>query len=302
MGDGGTILATGDGGRTWQAQESPTVAHLLSVQFPDQANGWAVGADGTILRIEAPDLSALVSATETEAIRQAAQAAAERYGMDFEVELARLEAIGTRLRAARDIRAQLAAGQPRVQASTQGEEGTLTEILLRRQTIEQWANRVGVVVLLMFLVAIFSTLYRYNLRMSAFYDARADALLLAWMEESDHTLAELVTIFGPENIDFAKARTPAEHAFDLAREGVRAAGRRRQGASPRQGSAAFHRPRHRRDGAWRGARLALSLDACRTARSSPRSRTGSWTPPLAIPRSSGCSRDSAAGSTRSGSL
>jgi hypothetical protein len=62
--------------------------------------------------------------------------------------------------------------------------------------------------------------------MSAFYDARADALLLTWLEESEHSLGELAQIFGPENIDFAKAKSPADHAFDLAREAVKVGAKR----------------------------------------------------------------------------
>ncbi|MCH8953037.1 MAG: hypothetical protein IID49_13065, partial [Proteobacteria bacterium] len=49
VGEGGTILATGDGGRTWQAQQSGTGERLYAVQFVDQAVGWAVGRSGAIL-------------------------------------------------------------------------------------------------------------------------------------------------------------------------------------------------------------------------------------------------------------
>ena len=84
------------------------------------------------------------------------------------------------------------------------------------ETFESWAQRIGVVLLLMFLVTIFSTLYRYSLRMAAFFDGRADALMLHWMDETNLGLTELTAIFGSENIDFARARSPADHAFDLA--------------------------------------------------------------------------------------
>ncbi len=45
----GTILATGDGGRSWQAQTSDTTAPLRAVHFTDATHGWAVGVEGTIL-------------------------------------------------------------------------------------------------------------------------------------------------------------------------------------------------------------------------------------------------------------
>ncbi|MHB1391170.1 MAG: YCF48-related protein [Thermoleophilia bacterium] len=42
----GTILKTVNGGDTWSAQKSGTMANLNGVRFVDAGNGWAVGADG----------------------------------------------------------------------------------------------------------------------------------------------------------------------------------------------------------------------------------------------------------------
>ena len=47
VGQGGTILATTDGG-AWRAQSSGTTATLYAVAFPDAAHGWAVGYGGRI--------------------------------------------------------------------------------------------------------------------------------------------------------------------------------------------------------------------------------------------------------------
>ena len=49
VGDGGTILASTDGGVSWKTQSSGTEAGLRSVQFLDARQGWAVGDSGTIL-------------------------------------------------------------------------------------------------------------------------------------------------------------------------------------------------------------------------------------------------------------
>lgn len=50
VGEGGTILATTDAGRSWQAQASGTSQDLSSVTFlADGQRGWAVGTVGTIL-------------------------------------------------------------------------------------------------------------------------------------------------------------------------------------------------------------------------------------------------------------
>ena len=49
VGHGGTILATTDGGATWNAQSSGAIQTLYAVAFPDAAHGWAVGLGGAIL-------------------------------------------------------------------------------------------------------------------------------------------------------------------------------------------------------------------------------------------------------------
>ena len=50
VGEDGTILATADGGQSWQRQASGTSTWLRAVQFlEDGRRGWAVGEDGTIL-------------------------------------------------------------------------------------------------------------------------------------------------------------------------------------------------------------------------------------------------------------
>ena len=50
VGDAGTIIATTDGGETWQPQESGTPYGLLSVHFANEKEGWVVGENGLILK------------------------------------------------------------------------------------------------------------------------------------------------------------------------------------------------------------------------------------------------------------
>lgn len=45
----GTIVHTGDGGKTWTRQKSPTDYSLTSISFVDDRYGWAVGDGGIIL-------------------------------------------------------------------------------------------------------------------------------------------------------------------------------------------------------------------------------------------------------------
>jgi hypothetical protein len=91
----------------------------------------------------------------------------------------------------------------------------------RNQTsflISTVTTRVGIVVLLLFLVQILVPLYRYNTKLAGFYDARADALELVDNDNSDG-LDRLVTILSPDTLDFGKApATPTQQALDAAKE------------------------------------------------------------------------------------
>jgi photosystem II stability/assembly factor-like uncharacterized protein len=51
VGRGGTILRSGDAGRTWVQQGATTKQNLYSLHFNKKV-GWAVGGGGTILRYE----------------------------------------------------------------------------------------------------------------------------------------------------------------------------------------------------------------------------------------------------------
>jgi hypothetical protein len=54
VGEGGTILATRDGGTTWEPQKSGTDKDLDGVHFADAHTGWAVGDRGTMVHSGAP--------------------------------------------------------------------------------------------------------------------------------------------------------------------------------------------------------------------------------------------------------
>jgi photosystem II stability/assembly factor-like uncharacterized protein len=50
VGERGHVLASSDGGVTWQQRPAPTHANLTAVRFADSIHGWAVGHDEVILR------------------------------------------------------------------------------------------------------------------------------------------------------------------------------------------------------------------------------------------------------------
>ena len=49
MGSGGSVYRTMNGGRASQRQESKVDVDLFDVKFVDALEGWAVGAEGTII-------------------------------------------------------------------------------------------------------------------------------------------------------------------------------------------------------------------------------------------------------------
>jgi photosystem II stability/assembly factor-like uncharacterized protein len=49
VGEFGIVLASSDGGRTWQQQQTPVESTLFGVHFLDAKRGWVVGVDSVIL-------------------------------------------------------------------------------------------------------------------------------------------------------------------------------------------------------------------------------------------------------------
>ena len=82
------------------------------------------------------------------------------------------------------------------------------------------ATRVGALLILIFLVQILINLYRYNIRLSTYFDARADAVEMYLSKGFEHlSLTELMTVLSPDNLDFGKSPvSPVQHAVDLAKE------------------------------------------------------------------------------------
>ena len=82
------------------------------------------------------------------------------------------------------------------------------------------AQQVPPGILLLFLLATLSGLYRYNLRLAGFHNARADILELASINKSGadpEALAKLAEAFAADRVDFAGAATPADQATDIAK-------------------------------------------------------------------------------------
>lgn len=81
------------------------------------------------------------------------------------------------------------------------------------------ATRIGSIVLLLFLVRILVPLYRYNVRLSSYFDARADALELLRLynrENDNNFFQKLIASLSPEAIDFAEGPpSPTQETLDF---------------------------------------------------------------------------------------
>jgi hypothetical protein len=79
-------------------------------------------------------------------------------------------------------------------------------------------TRIGSLVMIIFLVTILAPLYRYCLRLAAFYDARSDAMLLAHAQMTTSRFVELAAAMTPA-LDFGSPPpTPIDQFIALVRE------------------------------------------------------------------------------------
>ncbi|TQV82849.1 hypothetical protein [Aliikangiella coralliicola] len=84
--------------------------------------------------------------------------------------------------------------------------------------ISALSTRVGAVFMLLFLVQILVSLYKYSTRLAAFYDGRADALQLS-KRIDNLTFEELVKLTSPDDLDYSKAhKAPSDQAVELAKQ------------------------------------------------------------------------------------
>ncbi|MBO6521655.1 MAG: hypothetical protein JJ900_14805 [Rhodospirillales bacterium] len=117
----------------------------------------------------------------------------------------------------RSLRDNLATRTVAMQTTLENAEAAFKE-KQDSETLSSLGTRAALIVLLLFLVQILVTLYRYNMRLASFYDARIDALKLAG-STNVKVLGELVSHLSPEQLDFGKTpATVTEQAFEFAKE------------------------------------------------------------------------------------
>ena len=227
VGDSGTIRATADGGKSWTEQASGTDNHLASVQFlADGLRGWAVGSNGTILRLETCDFSA-ISDAKTYQDYGAALLALSADAPDLRSHYD--DAFLTIEKKIKEYVASIAEFKKEIQQLDRDNSQAKVQGLFDEREWFSFARssvtRLGVVGFFVYFISLLSNLYRYMIRMAAFYNARADALML--MDPSKIGFDVLVDKLAPDALSFGKQGAgPMDHAFELAKTAVTALARK----------------------------------------------------------------------------
>jgi len=93
--------------------------------------------------------------------------------------------------------------------------GKLNGALEDKEFLSTFTIRFGVTIIILFFVQVLVNLYRYNIRLSAYYDGKADALLLSDKEMSNfETIARTLS---PDDLHFGNPpNTPLDKIIDMA--------------------------------------------------------------------------------------
>jgi hypothetical protein len=98
---------------------------------------------------------------------------------------------------------------------TEGAEFGASSVSETARLVQTSITRFGTLAIISFLVGIFISLYRYNVRLAGYYQARADALALMSTSLNAVGFPTLSTTLTPQ-LDFGKVpRTPTEEVIDL---------------------------------------------------------------------------------------
>jgi hypothetical protein len=103
----------------------------------------------------------------------------------------------------------------------QDNTGSIGTSLLNNPMFLSNLNRVGVTIYAFFAVTIILAIYRYSMRLSAHYDACADALELS-DGPIDARFNHLVRSLSPAGVDFGKVpKTPVDHSAEILQSALR---------------------------------------------------------------------------------
>ena len=196
VGAGGTIRVTTDGGTTWTSQTSGTSQVLDGVHFVNAKEGWVVGWNGTILKSDKSTIKSI-----TEQLKEVSNPSKileilgllRKRGLEYVLGqndiLQRIQTMKTRHQELEKLL-----------KTPDKPSGSAVESFFGRYTI----IRFGVMSFIAFFLQLLVSLYRYNMRLAAYYDARGDALFFAAQDKPDG-LDALTEIFSPDGVDYRRS-------------------------------------------------------------------------------------------------
>lgn len=229
VGEEGTILSTIDGGKSWQQQSSGTQYDLVSVHFITAQTGWTVGESGGIFYITVLDDTGIRAAETLDKFAQALDTLAVAHKIDLTVfqnlikadqqEISRLDEKLTEIdHKIGRLKNQVneTADQKDVNQGSTGFVDPLNQLSTNASMTLNF-TRIGVIGFVIYFISILFNLYRYSMRLAAFYDSRADVLELK--QPADTEFTALIDNFSPDHLNFGKqTQNPASQAIELAKE------------------------------------------------------------------------------------
>jgi hypothetical protein len=85
---------------------------------------------------------------------------------------------------------------------------------------ETLSTRVGSVIILLFLVQMLIRVFRYNIRLANYYQARADALEIC-LKSGQGSFDQIVNFLSPDSIDIGMSQTPTEQIIEVLKNAPR---------------------------------------------------------------------------------
>ena len=213
VGRAGTILATTDGGANWESLPSGTSAQLNAVDFVDANVGWVVGWEGTVLKNDRG-----VARRITEQLKEVKSPSRitellEKEGLERTLQRndtrQQIETQSIRYTELQKLLGELPKGADRT--ARESRESDLENFFGRHTII-----RFGIMFFIAFFLQLLVSLYRYNMRLAAFYDARGDALFFATLKGD--ALDAVTETFSPDSVDYGRSpKLATKQVVDLAK-------------------------------------------------------------------------------------
>jgi len=222
-----TINFTQDGGKTWKAYKFGTQDRFDSIAFSDNHTGWVVGEKGGIKKIELLDIFLRKTQTLKE-YRQALNTIGTKDSIDVSDYITFIDKLSNEKEAIISNIKEIDGIIKKIRENNESKDNqelpdakTIRFDAMTKMNTQTFVTstitRIGVVSFIVYFIGVLNNLYRYSMRLSAFYEGRADVLEI---KEPDGTeFSVLIDNFSPDQINFGKPPSePGSQAIDLTKE------------------------------------------------------------------------------------